>query len=341
MIAWRTPVRKHQPGLNFCKAGRVARVVQRCSDDGYHVGMTNLGAAAPPAPTSKLAAWKIAARPKTLPAAVAPILVGSAVAWHEGGFHLLTAAVSLLVALLLQIASNFANDVLDFKRGADTEHRLGPTRVTQSGLLSERQVQIATGVALGLAILCGLYLVWRGGWPMLVVGAAAAIAAVAYTGGPAPLGYLGLGEVFVFLFFGLVGVAGSAYVQTRELTGLAVGASIPIGALVTNILVVNNLRDIATDRVAGKRTISVRVGAQATRMEYLLLLIAAYLTPALLGLTGHIGRFWWLVLVTIPVASVLVRDLWRSEGRALNPILGRSARFALIYSIPFAASIVL
>ncbi|MFM9106727.1 MAG: 1,4-dihydroxy-2-naphthoate octaprenyltransferase, partial [Chloroflexota bacterium] len=223
-------------------------------------------------------------------------------------------------------------------QGAD---RLGPTRATQSGRLSERQMRAATGVVLLLAIACGLYLVWRGGWPILLLGAAAVVAAVAYTGGPVPLGYLGLGEVFVFLFFGLAGVAGSAYVQTRELTALALAASVPIGALVTNILVVNNLRDAPTDRAAGKRTLAVRIGPGATRAEYLLLLAAAFVTPPALGLSGAIGPFWWLPLLTLPAATMLARDLYRSEGRALNPILGRSARFALLFAVPFAAGIVL
>jgi 1,4-dihydroxy-2-naphthoate polyprenyltransferase len=302
--------------------------------------MTDL-AASTAGPVSAIQAWKIASRPKTLPAAVAPIIVGTAVAAQEGGFHAPTALVALLVALLLQVASNFANDVLDFKRGADTEHRLGPTRVTQSGLLTERQVQVATAVTLLLAMASGLYLVWRGGWPILILGVLAMISAVAYTGGPAPLAYLGLGEVFVFLFFGFAGVAGTAYVQTRELTWLALAASVPVGALVTNILVVNNLRDIATDRIAGKRTLAVRLGQSGTRWEYAVLLGTAFVIPVLLGSSGEIGEFWWLPLLVLPIAIPLARDVWRNEGRALNPILGRTARLALLFAVPFAGSILL
>jgi 1,4-dihydroxy-2-naphthoate polyprenyltransferase len=302
--------------------------------------MTDL-AASTAGPVSAIQAWKIASRPKTLPAAVAPIIVGTAVAAQEGGFHAPTALVALLVALLLQVASNFANDVLDFKRGADTEHRLGPTRVTQSGLLTERQVQVATAVTLLLAMASGLYLVWRGGWPILILGVLAMISAVAYTGGPAPLAYLGLGEVFVFLFFGFAGVAGTAYVQTRELTWLALAASVPVGALVTNILVVNNLRDIATDRIAGKRTLAVRLGQSGTRWEYAVLLGTAFVIPVLLGISGEIGGFWWLPLLVLPIAIPLARDVWRTEGRALNPILGRTARLALLFAVPFAGSILL
>ena len=296
---------------------------------------------APPPVASRLGAWWLAIRPKTLPAAVAPILVGSAVAWREGGFHAATALVALAVALLLQVGSNLANDVLDYRRGADTTERLGPTRVTQGGLLSSRQVATATGLVLGLATLAGLYLVWRGGWPILLLGLAALVAAVAYTGGPAPLGYLGLGEVFVFLFFGLAGVAGSAYVQTGVLTPLGLWAAVPVGAIVTAVLVVNNLRDIATDRVAGKRTLAVRFGPRFARAEFLALLALAFAAPLVMWLLGLLGFFWWLPWAALRPAAMLGIDLYRSDGRALNPLLGRTARLALIFAVPFAVGIVL
>jgi 1,4-dihydroxy-2-naphthoate octaprenyltransferase len=276
-----------------------------------------------------------------LPAAVAPILVGSAVAWREGGFHGPTALVAVAVALLLQIGSNLANDVLDFRRGADTADRLGPTRVTQGGLLSTRQVGFATAIVLGLAMVSGLYLVWRGGWPILLLGLAALVAAVAYTGGPAPLGYLGLGEAFVFLFFGLAGVAGSAYVQTGAVTPLALWASVPIGAIVTAVLVVNNLRDIPTDRIAGKRTLAVRFGPNFARAEYVALLAVAFVAPLAMWLVGLLGPFWWLSWAALRVAFKLGLDLHFADGRALNPLLGKTARLALLFAVPFAASIVL
>lgn len=301
---------------------------------------TSAPTAAPPLPIV-LKVWGLAIRPKTLPVAVAPILVGSAVAWHHGGFHLVTALVSVAVALLLQIGSNLANDVLDFKQGSDTAERLGPKRVTQSGMLSSRQVSIATGIVLGLATLAGLYLVARGGWPVLVMGAAALVAAVAYTGGPAPLGYLGLGEVFVFLFFGVVGVAGSAYVQTLQVTPLALWTAVPMGAIASAVLVVNNLRDIAADRVAGKRTLAVRFGPRFARAEYLVLLAVAFATPLGLWLGGLLGPFWWMSWAALRVAFKLGIDLHQAEGRALNPLLGQTARFTLIFAIPFAVSIVL
>ena len=252
-------------------------------------------------------AWLLAARPKTLPAAVAPVVVGTAVAIAEDGFALPAALVAVAVALLLQIAANFSNDVFDFHRGADTRARLGPPRVVQQGLISSQQVMMATGVVIAASMLAGLYLVWRGGWPILLLGLLAIVSAVAYTGGPAPLGYLGLGDLFVFAFFGLVAVAGTAYVQTRDLTSLALLAAVPMGCFATAILVVNNLRDIDGDRAAGKRTLAVRLGARGARWEYMLLITIAYLMPPLLWLLGAISGWWWLSLA-LPAARLAGRD---------------------------------
>lgn len=285
--------------------------------------------------------WLLAARPKTLPAAISPVVVGCAVAWVEGGLRLLPALAAFAVALLLQIAANFANDVADFKRGADTAERLGPPRVTQSGLLTEQQVIIATGLTLILAMIPGLYLVWLGGPRLAVVGLLAMLAAVAYTAGPKPFGYLGLGEVFIFLFFGPVAVAGTAYVMTHEVTTLALAASIPMGCLISAILVVNNLRDIDTDRAAGKRTLAVRIGREATRWEYLLLLVIAYVVPVAIAVSG--SRSWWILmaLVTIPLGVLLVRQVWTLQGRGLNAVLAGTARLCLWFAIAFAAGLVI
>lgn len=285
--------------------------------------------------------WLLAIRPKTLPAAVSPILVGSAVAVHERGFHLPAALAAMAVALLLQIAANLANDVFDFHRGADVA-RLGPTRVTQGGLIPPHRVKQATLLTLGLATLAGLYLVWRGGWPILVLGVLALLSAVAYTAGPFPLGYHGLGDLFVFLFFGLVGVTGSAYVQTREVTALALLAAIPIGCIATAIIIVNNLRDIDTDRAAAKRTLAVRIGRVWTIRQYQALLLAAYLTPLLLGAFGAISRWGALPpLLSLPSAARLLTGVRRESGRALNPILGGTARLTLVFGVLFAAGLVL
>jgi 1,4-dihydroxy-2-naphthoate octaprenyltransferase len=284
--------------------------------------------------------WLLAIRPKTLPAAVAPVVVGTAVALREDGLHLPSALAALVVALLLQIAANLANDVFDHRRGADTAGRLGPPRVTAGGLIPPERVLRATWLALGLATLVGLYLVHRGGWPFLSIGMLALLAAVAYTGGPLPLGYLGLGDLAVFLFFGLVGVAGTAYVQTHDLTALALLAALPVGCLVTNILVVNNLRDVETDRAAGKRTLATRLGRTGTRLEYGLLLALAYLVPPALWLAGEIDSWWWLTWLSLPLAFPLLRGVYGETGAALNRRLAGSARLAFVFAVLFAVGIV-
>ncbi len=204
--------------------------------------------------------WLLAARPKTLPAAASPAIVGSAVAFSVGKFHFGPALAALLGALLLQIGANLANDVFDFHRGADTQARLGPTRVTQAGLLTPTEVTRGMWVVFGLAAISGIYLTAVAGWLVVLIGVAAIAAAIAYTGGPFPLGYYGLGEIFVFIFFGLVAECGTVFVQAKGLSPLAWWSAVPMGLLVVNILVVNNLRDIETDRTAGKKTLSVRLG---------------------------------------------------------------------------------
>lgn len=286
-------------------------------------------------------AWLLAARPKTLPAAVTPVIVGTAVAVAADAFHFGAALAAFVVALLLQIAANLANDVFDFRRGADTAERLGPLRVTQSGLIASGSVLLATMVTLAFAVLIGVYLVSRGGWPILIAGVAAVLSALAYTGGPRPIGYHGLGEVFVFSFFGLVAVGGTFYVQAGSLSDLALAAAIPVGCLATAILVVNNLRDIDTDRSAGKRTVAVRLGRQGTVVEYGLLLAVAYLTPLVLWPVGLLSLWWWLPLLTLPLAVRLARRVGSESGRALNALLAGTARLQLLYGVLFAGSIVL
>ncbi len=264
-----------------------------------------------------------------------------AVAWGAGAFHPITAIAAFTVAILLQIAANLANDVADFRRGADTAARLGPVRVTQSGLIRPERVATATAVVLALAAIPGLYLVWRGGPLLAGLGLLAMLAAVAYTAGPKPFGYLGLGEVFVFLFFGPVAVIGTAYVMTGAVEPLSVAASLPMGCLITAILVVNNLRDIDTDRVAGKRTLAVRIGREATRREYAALIGVAYLAPLAMVLLGLAAPWVALAWVTAPLAIVLVRQVWSVSERALNPVLGGTARLCLWFAVALSAGIVL
>ena len=294
-----------------------------------------------PATVTPLAAWLLAVRPRTLPAAISPVLVGCAVAWAEGGFDLVAALAAFAVALLLQIGANLANDVADFRRGADTQDRLGPLRVTQGGLISPRQMVIATAAVLILAAAPGLYLVWRGGPVLAVLGLLAIAAAVTYTAGPKPFGYLGLGEFFVFVFFGPVAVAGTAFVMTHDVTRLALLASIAMGCLVTAILVVNNLRDIDTDRVAGKRTLAVRIGRGATRWEYTALIVVAYAMPLVMWASGLSQPGPLLAWTTAPLAFLLVRRVWEGSGRALNPLLGGTARLCLWFAVTFGAGIIL
>lgn len=294
-----------------------------------------------PASITKRQAWVLAARPKTLPAAAGPVLVGSALAAADGVFHFPAALAALLGALLLQIGSNFANDYFDFFTGVDTEERLGPTRVTAAGLITPAELRWGMVVVFGLAVLVGLYLIYVGGWPILAIGVAAILAAIAYTGGPFPFGYHGLGELFVFIFFGLVAVGGTYYVQALTVTGVVLLASTPVGALVTNILVVNNLRDIDTDARAGKRTLAVLLGRKGTQFEYLALLAVAYAVPLLFAVSGRF-TFWVLLpWLTAPLAARLIRSIRGEEGRALNATLAGTARLSLIFSLLFAAGILL
>ncbi|MBX6343216.1 MAG: 1,4-dihydroxy-2-naphthoate polyprenyltransferase, partial [Thermomicrobiaceae bacterium] len=257
-------------------------------------------------------------------------------------FSPLPFAAALVAALLIQIGTNFANDYFDFHKGADTEQRLGPTRVTQSGLITAAEVKRATYLTFGLALLVGVYLVAVGGWPILVIGLASIACGVAYTGGPWPLGYHGLGDLFVFVFFGLVAVAGSAYLQTGQLTWLALLAAVPVGLLVDNILVVNNLRDLATDRAAGKRTLATRIGERATRAQYALFVAVAFAVPVALALAGAAP---WTVLLTwlsLPLAATLVRAvLGGTSGRALNPVLKRTGQLELLFGLLLALGLVL
>jgi len=286
-----------------------------------------------------LGVWLEAARPRTLPAAVAPIAVGSAVAAGEGSFVPWVAAVALGTALLLQIGANLANDVADFERGADGADRRGPRRATAAGLVSPAAMRWATAAVLAAAALLGMLLVWRGGPPIAAAGAASLAAALLYTGGPWPLGYHGLGDLLVFLFFGLVGVAGSHYVLALHTSPAAWAAAVPVGLLATAILAVNNLRDIPSDRRAGKRTLAVRLGDRATRRYYAGLVLGAPAVVAGAALAGLLPPGALLCLVAVPFLARLARAVARAEGAALNPLLGRTARTGTAFALLLAAGI--
>jgi 1,4-dihydroxy-2-naphthoate polyprenyltransferase len=300
----------------------------------------SLTAGAQPSPLPLPRVWMLAARPATLPAAVVPVIVGTGAALH--GTHTLDLRIfvpTLLASLLIQIGTNFANDVFDFGRGADTPDRLGPLRVTQGGLVTPRQVLTATFVTFGIALLIGLYLVAIGGWPILAIGVICVLSGLLYTGGPWPFGYHGLGDLVCFLTFGVLAVIGTAYLYTLSVTSLDLWASIPVACLVTAILIVNNLRDIDTDRRVGKTTLAVVLGRTGTRIEYLVCLAVAYAVAIGVGITGQVGFWWWLPLLSLPLGVWLVRYVSRTEGRPLNQALKRTGQLHLLFGLLFAAAL--
>lgn len=296
--------------------------------------------ASPAVRPSRIRIGLLAIRPATLPAAVSGVIVGLGAGLAVGApFRLDAAAGSLAVAVLLQIAANLSNDLSDFRRGADRPDRTGPIRVAAAGLMTERQLEVAIGLTIGTAGLVGLGLALIGGPALIVVGAVAIVATLAYTAGPWPYGYRGLGEVFVFVFFGLVAVAGTAFLQAGRLEPLFVVAAVPVGALTSAILVVNNLRDIPTDAAAGKRTLAVRLGRRATQREYALLLAVAFAIPLALFVAGT--RISILMpLLAAPMTIPLLRTVWTfGDPRHLNPVLKGTARLALVHGVLFAAGL--
>lgn len=290
-----------------------------------------------PAPHSP-AAWVLASRPKTLVCAFVPVAVGAAAAHHAGSLAVVPALVALLGAVLIQIGANFANDVFDADKGADTEERVGPTRAVASGLLTGGEMRTGILVAFGLATLCGAYLVTVGGWPIIAIGVLSILSALAYTGGPYPLGYHGLGDVFVMVFFGPVAVCGTALVAHGSVPLVAWLASIPVGALATTILVVNNVRDRETDVKANKRTLAVRFGRRAGELEQLALLSVSYAIPLLLAQQTE-SPWMLLPLVSSPLAVLHYRELKTLEGPALNATLGGAARLLAVHGALFAVGL--
>lgn len=291
---------------------------------------------------SVLRIWLMAARPKTLPVGLAPVLVGTALAAQEDVFEPLRFAAALLGALFIQVGANLSNDYSDARRGADTEDRLGPVRVTAGGLVPPRQVLIATYVTFALAVLCGVYLIAVAGWQLLLVGAASIVAGVLYTGGPRPYGYEGLGELFVFLFFGIVAVAGSYFVQTETLEWEAFALAVPVGLLASAVLVVNNVRDVDTDRRAGKRTLAVRLGRERTRALFAAMVYLAYLLAPVTWIFGPLSPWMLLPLLSLPLAAPVVRTVRsRTDGPSLNEALAQTGRLELVYCVLLCAGVLL
>jgi 1,4-dihydroxy-2-naphthoate octaprenyltransferase len=284
--------------------------------------------------------WAVAARPRTLPAAVAPVAVGTALAGSEGTFRPLAFVAALVGSVFIQIGTNLSNDYSDARRGADTEDRLGPVRVTAGGLMPPRHVLAGTYVAFAIAVVAGIYLAAVAGAELLLVGVASILAGVLYTGGPRPYGYAGLGELFVFLFFGVVAVTGSYFVQTERLTAEAFALSAPVGLLAAAILVVNNVRDLDTDRRAGKRTLAVKLGRARTRRLFAAMLAIAFLAPVVIWLAGALSAWILLPLATAPLAVPLIRTVaTRVDGPALNAALARTGALLAAFSLLLAVGV--
>lgn len=289
-----------------------------------------MSAAAPPVP-GKRRAWLLAVRPPTLPAAISPVLAGTGIAAVDGDFEVGRFFLALIGAIFIQIVVNFANDLSDFRRGADTPDRLGPPRAVAQGWLSQREMTVGITLATAAALIVGIVLTLIVGWPILLVGGASLIAAVTYTGGPLPYGYRGLGDLICFLFFGFVAVMGAGFVQIEQLTWELAAASVPVGCLVTAILVVNNLRDIETDRASDKRTLAVVIGERNTRVEYLVLVIGAFVSIAVFASVELLPYYCFVAWIGLPPAMWLARGIATGlTGAALNPMLKRTAQLHLL-----------
>ncbi len=286
--------------------------------------------------------WLMAARLRTLPAAIAPVLVGTSLAGYYHVFHPLRFLAALIGAIFIQVGTNLSNDYSDARRGADAEDRLGPVRVTAGGLLPPKRVLVATYLSFAIAVLAGAYLIAVAGWLLLLVGAASILAGILYTGGPRPYGYEGLGELFVFLFFGIVAVAGSFFVQVKHLDWEAFALAVPVGLLAAAILVVNNIRDIDSDRRAGKRTLAVRLGRERTRTLFAIVVYLAYALAPVTWLFGPTKPWVLLPWLTLPVAAPIVRVVRnRTDGPSLNQALAQTGMLQLAFCMLLAAGLLL
>lgn len=281
--------------------------------------------------------WVLAARPKTLWAGIIPVIVGAVMAFEAGEFHLISFLATLACAVLIQVGTNFANDLLDFQKGADNEARKGPMRVTQARLVTMHQMKIATITVLALAFLVGIYLVWRAGWPILIIGLLSILFAVLYTGGPFPLGYTGLGDIFVLIFFGPVAVGGTYYIFAGHINRAVLLAGCALGMIATAILVVNNLRDMETDRRSGKNTLAVRFGGRFAKAEYLAMICGATLLPIIIYFTE--GSHGWAILAALyifPAIPVIRKVFTDADGHVLNDALAGTARLMAVFGFLFS-----
>ena len=285
--------------------------------------------------------WLLAVRVKTLPAAISPVILGSALAFHDGSFYLLICAMTLLAAVLIQIGTNFANDVFDFQKGTDREDRKGPLRVTHTGLIPPEKMIRAMWLTFALAICVGFYLAWIGGWPIVWIGLLSIAAGILYTGGPYPLGYHGWGDVFVFIFFGLIAVPGTYYLQIGVISNLSIWMGAIMGMLSTAILVVNNLRDADTDKLSGKRTLAVRMGKYFSKVQYSLLMILPFILPIYLWWISETELSLLLTVFSIPLSFHLIKQIFSLTGSDLNLVLHRTARFLFIFTVLLSIGLVI
>ncbi len=290
---------------------------------------------------TKFESWILASRPKTLFAAIVPVFVGSGVAISEGIFVPAYSLVALICSILIQIGTNFTNDLYDYTKGADNEKRKGPRRVLASGLITVREMEFAIIITFLISFLLGLYLVYAGGWIILVVGIFSIIAGIAYTAGPFPLAYNGLGDIFVFGFFGIIGTVFTYYLHSHHINFVSLLASVPVGSLVTNILVVNNYRDIEEDRAAKKFTLAVKMGRTFTRYQFIFLIVISFLTPLILFLFFDYSVWIFLPYITVPVAAKVIRMITTLEGTDLNKTLELTARLSALFGILFSAGLAL
>lgn len=290
---------------------------------------------------TKINSWLLASRPKTLLAAIVPVMVGSAVAFSEGKFYFSYSLVALICSVLIQTGTNFVNDLYDFQKGADTKERKGPKRVLASGLISVKEMKIGIYAVFTSAFLFGLYLVQAGGIIILIIGIVSILAGLAYTAGPLPLAYNGLGDVFVFMFFGIVGTAGTHYLHTKEISLLSFIAAIPVGSLITNILVVNNYRDIEEDRAAGKETLAVKLGRTFTRYQFVFLIVISFLVPAVLFVFFNYKFLIFLPYLTLPAAYKIIVMLFTLDGIQLNKTLELTAKLSALFGLLFSLGLAL
>lgn len=289
---------------------------------------------------SKLDSWVLAIRPKTLFAAFVPVVAGSSLAINQGKFFFHYSFLALICSFLIQIGTNLTNDLYDHLKGADTVHRKGPIRVMASGLIKTNEIKFAIILCFGLTFIIGLYLVYVTDWKIFVVGILSIIAGLAYTAGPFPLAYNGLGDLFVFLFFGLVGTMGTYYLHSMEISVLSFLVSIPVGALITNILIVNNFRDIEEDKKVDKKTLAVIFGKKFSQFEYIILLFISFLIPIVLFLFYNFSFLILLPLITIPFAVRSVKMMFTNTGSELNITLEQTAKYSALFGLLISAGLI-